>query len=107
MINNPNGTGTSQDAQLEQELNGLRRQYEQLRDQKVRTEQQVADLGSRLEALQAQANAEYGTSDPEELQALLQNKRQENEQVVAEYREHIQKIHADLAAVENRVDGNE
>ncbi|WP_247648462.1 hypothetical protein [Pseudodesulfovibrio sp. zrk46] len=106
MINNPNGNGTNQDAQLEQELNGLRRQYEQLRDQKVRTEQQVTDLSSRLEALKTQAQAEYGTSDPEELQALLEQKRQENERVVSEYREHIQKIQADLAAVENNVDGD-
>lgn len=105
MNSNPNGTGTNQDAQLEQELNGLRRQYEQLRDQKVRTEQQVADLSGRLEALKTQAQEEYGTSDPEELQALLQEKRSENERVVAEYREHIQKIHADLAAVEKNVDG--
>ena len=90
---------------MEQELNGLRRQYEQLRDQKVRTEQQVADLSGRLEAIKAQALTDYGTSDPEELQALLQQKREENERVVAEYRDHIQQIHADLAAVENNVDG--
>lgn len=104
MNSNPNGTGTSQDAQLEQELNGLRRQYEQLRDQKVRTEQQVTDLSGQLEALKEQAKAEYGTSDIEELQALLEKKRQENVQVVAEYREHIQQIQADLAGVENRVE---
>jgi len=102
---NPNGTGTNQDAQLEQELNGLRRQYEQLRDQKVRTEQQVTDLSGRLEALKVQALADYGTSDPAELQALLQQKRHENERVVAEYREHIQQIQADLATVESSVDG--
>lgn len=105
MISNHNGTGTNKDSQLEQELNGLRRQYEQLRDQKVRTEQQVADLSGRLENLREQANAQYGTSDPEELQALLNEKRAENERVVAQYREHIQQIHAELAAVENAVDG--
>ena len=105
MNNYPNQGGNNQDARLEQELNGLRRQYEQLRDQKVRTEQQVADLSARLDALKAQAEAEYGTSDPKELQTLLQEKRLENERVVAEYREHIQKIQSDLSAVENRVDG--
>lgn len=106
MNRHPNHTGTNQDMKLEQELNGLRRQYEQLRDQKVRTEQQVADLTSRLESLRAQAEAEYGTSDPKELQALLQTKREENERVVAEYRKHIQQIQADLAAVENSVEGD-
>jgi len=106
VMNNHNGTGTTQDSQLEQELNGLRRQYEQLRDQKVRTEQDIANLSSQLEGLKAQAKAEYGTDNPEELQALLNQKRQENERVVSEYREHVQKIQADLAAVENAVDGD-
>ncbi len=105
-MNNHNGTGTTQDSQLEQELNGLRRQYEQLRDQKVRTEQDIANLSSQLEGLKAQAKAEYGTDNPEELQALLNQKRQENERVVSEYREHVQKIQSDLAAVENAVDGD-
>jgi len=100
-----NQGGNNQDMQLEQELNGLRRQYEQLRDQKVRTEQQVADLSSRLEMLKGQAETEYGTSDPKELQALLQKKREENERVAEEYRNHIQKIQNDLMAVENQVDG--
>lgn len=104
MNNHPNNAGTNQDALLEQELNGLRRQYEQLRDQKVRTEQQMADLTSRLETLKAQAEAEYGTSDPKELQSLLQKKREENEKVVSEYRKHIQQVQSDLAAVENRVE---
>ncbi|QGY39624.1 hypothetical protein GM415_05650 [Pseudodesulfovibrio cashew] len=106
MNNHSNGTGKNQDAQLEQELNGLRRQYEQLRDQRVRTEQQVTDLTGRLEALKARAEAEYGTSDPKELQALLEEKREENRKVVASYREHIQQIQADLAAVESGVGGD-
>ena len=106
MNSNPNGTGTTRDSQLEQELNGLRQQYEQLRDRKVRTEQDVANLSSQLEALKAQAKEEYGTNDPEELQALLEKKREQNEQVVAQYREHIQKIQADLVGVENSVEGD-
>jgi len=105
MNNYDNNNEMNPDAQLEQEMNGLRRQYEQLRDQKVRTEQQVADLTSRLETLKTQAEAEYGTSEPKELQSLLQEKRLENERVVAEYREHIKQIHADLANVENSVEG--
>lgn len=105
MINNHNGTGTNQDSQLEQELNALRHQYEQLRDQKVRTEQEVKGLSKQLEGVKQQAQAEYGTSDPKELQALLEQKRQENQRIVAEYREHIQQIHADLAGVENRIQG--
>jgi len=104
-MNNYDNNEMNRDAKLEQELNGLRRQYEQLRDQKVRTEQQVTDLTGRLETLKTQAEAEYGTSEPKALQSLLQEKRLENERVVAEYREHIKQIHADLANVENSVEG--
>lgn len=106
MNNTGNGVGNNQDMQLEKELATLRSQYENLRDQKVRTEQQVTDLSGRLDALKEQAQAEYGTSDPVELQALLEEKRRENERVVAEYSQHIQKIQSDLAAVENRVEGD-
>lgn len=105
MNSNPNGTGTNRDVQLEQELNGLRQQYEQLRDTKVRTEQDITNQLSRLETLKAQALSEYGTDDLEALQALLNEKRLENEKLVSEYREHIQKIQADLSAVENEVEG--
>lgn len=107
MNSNSNKTGTSKDSQLEQELKDLKKQYEQLRDKKVRTEQDVANLSTRLEELKSSAQAEYGTSDPEELQALLEKKREQNEKVVSEYREHIQQIQADLADVENTIEGNE
>jgi len=90
---------------VEQELNELRRHYEQLRDRKVRTEQDVANLTSQLETLKQQAMAEYGTSDIKELQTLLEEKRLQNEDVVAKYRQHIQQIQADLAEVENAVEG--
>jgi len=105
VINNPNQTGTSRDSAVEQELNELRRHYEQLRDRKVRTEQDVANLTSQLETLKQQAMAEYGTSDIKELQTLLEEKRLQNEDVVAKYRQHIQQIQADLAEVENAVEG--
>ncbi len=104
MNSNQNGAGMNQDSQLEQELNGLRRQYEQLRDQKVRTEQQVSDLTNQMESLKSQAQTEYGTSDPAELQALLESKRHENERIVTEYREHIQKISNDLSSIEGAVE---
>jgi nucleoid-associated protein YejK len=104
--NNPNQTGTNRDIQVEQELNTLRRQYEQLRDRKVRTEEAVAQLSHQLETLKQQAKAEYGTSDLKELQQLLEEKRKQNEDVVAKYREHIQQVQADLAQAENAVEGD-
>jgi len=105
MNRNPNQTGTTRDSRVERELDGLRQQYEQLRERKVRTEQDVANLSAQLEALKQQAKEQYGTSDLGELQQLLEEKRQQNEEVVASYREHIQQIQADLTAVENGVEG--
>ncbi|WFS62402.1 hypothetical protein LF599_17350 [Pseudodesulfovibrio thermohalotolerans] len=106
MNNDSNQTGTARDARVERELNDLRRQYEQLRDRKVRTEEAVAQLTHQLETLKKQAEAEYGTSDLKELQQLLEEKRTQNEEVVAAYRKHVQQIQADLAQVENAVEGD-
>ena len=106
MNSHSNQAGAQRDTLVEQELNGLKKQYEQLRDRKVRTEQDVANLTEQLEELKAQAEAEYGTSDMKELQALLEQKRKQNEEMVSRYREHIDTIQADLAAVENGVEGD-
>lgn len=95
-----NNAETGRDNALEQELQGLRRQYEALRDHKVRVEQDIINLTGQLDELKARAEAEYQTSDPEELQKLLGKKRQENEHVVSEYRKHINELRQGLQAVE-------
>ncbi|WP_147819649.1 hypothetical protein [Salidesulfovibrio onnuriiensis] len=98
--------GGNRDAALEQELQGLRRQYEALRDRKVRVEQDIVNLTAQLDELKARAEAEYKTSDPEELRKLLEEKRQENERVVAEYRQHINELQQGLQAVEQAFRNN-
>jgi hypothetical protein len=59
-----------------------------------------------LETLKKQAEAEYGTSDLNELQQLLEEKRRQNEEIVAKYREPIQQVQTNLARVENAVEGD-
>ena len=93
------------DARLERELAGLKAQYERLRDDKVRAEQDLTHLQNQLTELEARAKADYGTSDPAELEALLARKREENARLVAEYREHIAAVRRDLAAVEQAFEG--
>ena len=88
------------DARLERELAGLKTEYERLRDDKVRTEQDLRHQQNQLAELEAKARAEYGTADPEELARLLDEKRRENARLVAEYREHIAAVRRDLDAVE-------
>ena len=88
------------DASLERELAGLKQAYERLRDDKVRTEQDLRHQQNQLAELEERARAEYGTADPEELARLLDEKRRENARLVAEYREHIAAVRRDLDAVE-------
>ena len=88
------------DARLERELAGLKTEYERLRDDKVRTEQDLRHQQNQLAELEAKARAEYGTADPEALARLLEEKRLQNARLVAEYREHLAAVRRDLDAVE-------
>lgn len=92
--------GAQQDQLLEQELARLRMEYDKLREERVRTEQNLANLSQQLREMEERAQAEYGTSDPAELERLLAERRAENARLVAEYRSHVEAIRADLAAVE-------
>ncbi|SDK44417.1 hypothetical protein SAMN05660337_0466 [Maridesulfovibrio ferrireducens] len=86
---------------LEQELNLLKQQYERLREDKVRTEQNLDNIGRQLTELEEQAAQQYGTSDPEKLSRMLEEKRAENSRLVAEYRTHINSIVDGLQKLEN------
>jgi hypothetical protein len=90
-----------EDAALERELARLREDYETLKEQKVRTEQDLANVERQLAELERQAEAEYGSSDPERLQALLEEQRAKNRALVADYAAHIAGIRQDLTALED------
>lgn len=93
-------SGAAGDRELQRELAELKREYDRLRDEKVRADRDVETLTGQLAELKAQAEAEYGTSDPERLLALLEERRAENARLVAEYRGHLDAIRRDLEAVE-------
>jgi phage shock protein A len=93
------------DARLERELAGLRSDYERLRDDKVRAEQDLSHLTQQLAELEQAAMAAYGTADPEALSRLLAEKRAENARLVEAYREHIAAVRRDLEAVERDYEG--
>lgn len=95
-----NRPSTDADAGPQRELEGLKAEYERLRDDKVRAEQDLANLTRQLAELETRAKADYGTADPAELSALLVRLREENARLVAAYRAHIQGVRQDLAAVE-------
>lgn len=85
---------------LERELAQLKQQYEQLRMDKVRTEQNPDNIGRQLADLEAQALQQYGTADPQQLAHLLEEKKAENARLVAEYRAHISSIMEGLQKLE-------
>ncbi|WP_419781494.1 hypothetical protein [Maridesulfovibrio sp.] len=85
---------------LEQELNLLKEQYKWLHDKKIRTEQELASTTGQLAALEEEAKAQYGTSDPQELTKLLEEKKSENARLVTEYRKHIMSIKEGLDNLE-------
>ena len=96
----PAAPGADPDALLERELAGLRARYETLREEKVRAEQDLANIRQQLGELAARAREEYGTDDPERLAAMLEEKRRENARLVAEYREHLAAVQEGLAALD-------
>ncbi|NDV24048.1 hypothetical protein [Desulfovibrio sp. JC022] len=85
---------------LEQELNLLKEQHKWLHDKKIRTEQELASTTSQLASLEEEAKAQYGTSDPQELAKLLEEKKSENARLVTEYRAHIMSIKEGLDNLE-------
>lgn len=88
------------DAALERELGALKDRYEGLKERKVRAEQDLSNLERQLADLEERAQREYGTSDPEELEKLLAERRAENARMVEEYREHIASVQNGLAQLD-------
>jgi flagellar motility protein MotE (MotC chaperone) len=100
MGNGMNNGGGQPANGLEQELALLKEQHKWLHDKKIRTEQELASTTTQLAALEEEAKAQYGTSDPQELAKLLEEKKAENARLVNEYREHIMSIKEGLDNLE-------
>lgn len=92
------------DRALQEELGRLKAEHQRLRDEKLRTERDMDHLSAQLKDLQDRAREEFGTSDPKELGALLDKRREENQAMVAEFRSHLEGIQQGLKAVERDVD---
>ncbi len=90
------------DHALQQELNKLKKEHQRLRDDKLRTEQDLENVTRQLDDLQTSAKKEYGTDDPTKLQEILAQKREQNEKMVAKYRAHLKSIDTGLKDVESK-----
>lgn len=91
----------SPDQQVENKLSELREEYRKLHERKIATERDRQNLESRLAELKEQAEREYGTSDLDQLRDLLEQRRRENQQMVADYERHVREINARLGEIES------
>ncbi len=99
-----NTNENTQDAELQKELEGLKEKYTRLHEEKLRTEQDLANVKKQLDDLKKEAREAYGTDDPQELERVLADRRKENLRMVTEYREHIASIEKGLSALEEQAD---
>lgn len=93
-------SGSARDAAVQQKLETLKKEYDSLHRQKITTEADLKNLEKSLEKLKATAQENYGTSDIAKLREILENRRSENEDRVAQYEEHINEIKGNLADIE-------
>lgn len=98
----PKGAATvsNKDVQVQQTLEKLRDEYSKLHEQKIATDRDRKNLEEQLKELRGKAEREYGTSDVDQLRALLEQRRQENERMVEEYRQHVDGIKEQLSQIE-------
>lgn len=94
------GAGDHPDQAVERELHALKQRYEQLKEKKIRAEQDLSSIRQRLEERRREALAAYGVAEVEELERLLAERRAENRRLVDEYRAHVESVSARLATVE-------
>jgi chromosome segregation ATPase len=90
----------AKDEQLERELAELRAEHDKLREEKVRTEQNLENVRRQIAELEQQAEREYGVSDLDRLQEMLDARRAENEKLVADYRNHVRAVREELEKIE-------
>lgn len=89
-----------EDRRIQEALEALRKEYDGLHKKKIETDTTLQNLREQLEELKKRAEAEYGTSDVEELKAMLAQWREENARKVADYEAHIRSIKEALENIE-------
>ena len=85
-----------------QEIEELRRRYDDLNQKRIRTDANLQNARKRLEELQEQAKKDFGTDDLDKLRAKLTEMKSENERKRSEYQESLDRIECELAEVEQQ-----
>jgi hypothetical protein len=83
-------------------MNQLAKQYESLKEQRIRVEQDLKRLEEELTRMQAEAVEAFGTADVAQLEKLLGEQQAENERLCRDYQNHLQQLQAELATIEKQ-----
>ncbi len=84
----------------------LKDEFNVLNERKIKTQTQLDEANNQLKKLQAEAVAEFETSDIKELEAKLQQMEEENEKRRSEYQALLDSISADLKKIEAESDSS-
>lgn len=85
-----------------QDIEALKSRYEKLKTRKTVAETNLANAQRQLEDLRKKARDTYDTDDLEQLRAKLAAMERENTQRRADYQESLNRIEADLKALETK-----
>ncbi len=80
----------------------LRKKYEELNNEHIRADANYKNAKKQLDELKATALETYGTDDLDTLRNKLQEMEAENAKKLSEYQSHLEKIDADLKAVNQK-----
>jgi hypothetical protein len=86
------------------DMQHLSERYKELDRKKTIAETNLENSTRELEDLKRQARETYGTDDLENLKAMLQQMKDDNERKRAEYQQHILQIEDSLAEVQRQHD---
>ncbi len=83
-----------------QDIETLRKRYEQLNTKKTQAETLLSTANQELERLKAEAKSKYGTDDLQELEMKLKEMEEENLRKRRDYQKLLDQIERELLSVE-------
>jgi hypothetical protein len=86
----------------QQSIEDLKKRYAGLNEKRITAAADLNNAKKELASLKKSAREQYGTDDLDELRAKLTQMKQDNERKRGEYQAHLEKIEADLSAVDQK-----
>lgn len=87
--------------ELPAEIQALKARFDELNSKKFKTDAALEEKAKTLDDLKRTAKENFGTDDPEKLQALLQKYEAENLEMRRNYESLLNQIEAELKQIED------